>query len=70
MGVMLKSLVVLAEVEKGYYGLLDREGNVADDLAPVVGAVAHNSNKLFHAVQGHDAHRAGPLHIDGTVGML
>jgi hypothetical protein len=70
MGVMLKSLVVLAEVGKGYDGLLDWEGNVADDPAPVVGTVAHDANKLFYAVQGHDAHPADPLHIHGTVGML
>ena len=48
----------------------ERERDVADDLAPIVVALAHDMDELLHAVQRHETHLTSPLHVERAVGVL
>ena len=64
MSIAQEGLVMLAKIRECYYGMLDRKGDVADNLAPIVVTSANNTNQLPHALQSHDADCASPFHID------
>lgn len=66
----LATLVLCTEVREADEGLLDREGYIAHNLAPVVGSLADEVNQLLHAIQCLDADVASIGLVVDAVGVL
>jgi hypothetical protein len=70
MSLILENLIVLQEIGEIDDGLLSGAGDVADVLAPIVGAPTDDADQLSHAIQRHSTHLVRPCHVDGAVWVL